>query len=219
MGQAGWRAKLWCIWTSLCCTSPSRLGLIDVFPASTSALNRNNEWPSQPQAASSSPKDQVKLRHEEAGESRIPDYIYILVSACRHLHFSKVLKTENFPLMALLAISKLFAQGRLFCFLPLPPSAVSLRVPMHVHALGAIVWSRTYNSRFSSWPRVPNSLQYPLLLALAILGRSNSNTFRHSKLLVDGCSGSCLGLWTRRKIAETFFWTTELVIMKSSARM
>ena len=40
-------------------------------------------------AASSSPKDQVKLRHEE---------------------------------------------GRLFCFLPLPPSAVSLRVPMHVHA-------------------------------------------------------------------------------------
>ena len=141
----------------------------------------------QPQAASSSPKDQVKLRHEEAGQSRK-----------LHLHFSKVLKTENFPLMALLAISKLFAQGRLFCFLPLPPSAVSLRVPMHVHALGAIVWSRTYNSRFSSWPEVNKSGQLASIPFAPCLSnpwyRSNSHTFRHSKLLVDGCSGSCLGL-------------------------
>ena len=43
MGQAGWWAKLRCIWTSLCCTSSSRLGLIDLFFASTSALNRNND--------------------------------------------------------------------------------------------------------------------------------------------------------------------------------
>ena len=32
-------------------------------------------------------------------------------------------------------IYRSIAQGRLFCFLPLPPSAVSLRVALHVHAL------------------------------------------------------------------------------------